>query len=192
MNRKDRVSLSVMATIACMALQSSGCDGPTEHRSDPSAGVNGGFEVVRDGMPVNWLLYTPNRTRASQFRMTLDTVVFKEGRQSLKFELERVGPGTRPGFTNEFSDVGRFRGPARYRVSFWAKSDSTTFVMSSGPVSTKAGNMRPVVTRDALFVEWTEFEFVVDVPKEQWLRLRLSLLSPGSFWIDDVRIARVD
>ena len=186
-----KVPFNVIVAMACMALQSSGCQAPTEHRSDASAGLNGGFEVARDGMPVNWLLYLPAAREDAQSHMTLDTVVFKEGRQSLKFEVQSI-TDRRPGFTNEFSDIGRFRGPAQYRVTFWAMNDGTAFVMSSGPVSATTGDMRAVVESDLRLDEWTEFHFTVNVPKDKWLRLQLLLLSPGSFWIDDVRIERVD
>jgi len=177
---------------ACASFLFSGCSAMSDHVSDESAGLNGGFEVASDGLPVNWLLYTPRKVSDADSRIVLDTVVFKEGRQSLKFLVTRVGSRRRPGFTNEFSDSGRFYGPATYRISFWARSDGAEFMVRGGPVRAMDGDVRVLIRDDARLEEWTPFEFTTDIPDGRWLRLELAVLSAGTFWIDDVRIERID
>ncbi len=48
-----------------------------------------------------------------------------------------------------------------------------------------------LVRDDSDLDEWTRFEYTIDVPAEQWLRLQLNILKPGTFWIDDVQKEKV-
>ena len=179
-------------TALLITLFLAGCTRMSEHEKDPGAGLNGGFEVVKNGLPVNWLMYTPNTAPEADFDIILDREDYKEGKQSLKFEVrESTGRGGwhAPGFTNEFFDTGRFYGPGKYLVSFWIKNDGTTFNVSAGGVAEKTGGMETLIETGASIDEWTYYEFVVEVPEEHWLRLQLNVLKPGNFWIDDVRIS---
>lgn len=174
-------------------LAVSACTIMTEKVSDPSAGLNGSFEIVKDGLPVNWLMYTPNTVEDAEFEIILDQQEFKEGAQSLQFKVESVkdeGHGA-PGFTNEFFDIGKFSGEATYRVSFWVKNEGTEFRISAGGVESKGGQMEVLVQTNETIEEWRKYEFDVNVPGEQWLRLHLKIVKPGTFWIDDVRIEKI-
>ena len=166
------------------------CKQMSEQVQDKSAGINGGFEVSKDGLPVNWLMYTPNTVPDSDFRIVLDKSIFKEGKQSLKFEVKKcssIGGWISPGFTNEFFDNRE----GHYKVSFWIKNEGTEFNISAGGVSAKEGNMTTLIKGIEPVNEWKLLEYKVDVLKDQWLRIQLNILQPGSFWIDDIRIEKI-
>ena len=56
-----------------------GCSSMSETIEDKSAGFNGGFEITKSGLPVNWQVYTPNTIKDSDFDIIIDTEDFKEG-----------------------------------------------------------------------------------------------------------------
>ena len=64
-------------------------------------------------------------------------------------------------------------------------------MVSAGPVSAKTGDMQLLVRDDSEISEWTQFEYTINVPEQQWLRMQLNVLSPGTLWIDDVRVSKV-
>ena len=170
------------------------CNPLSEHEVSAVAGMNGGFEVTQNGLPVNWLMYTPNTVKDGEFQVVLDREIVKEGLQSLKFEVERCDPrgaARSPGFTNEFYDIGKYQGPGSYRVSFWIRSSGADFAVSAGPVSAKTGDMQLLIRDDSEISEWTQFEYTIDIPEERWLRMQLNVLGPGTLWIDDVRVTKV-
>ncbi len=170
------------------------CAPMSEHIKDPSAGLNGSFEVARDGLPVNWLLYTPKTLADADFAISLDTHIYREGKQSLKFSVEKCSPsgGWRsPGFTNEFFSVGKYSGPARYRLSCWVKNDGAAFHISAGAVNEKSGNMQTLMEEERSIHEWKFLEWDIEIPAQRWLRLQLNVVKPGRFWIDDIRVEKL-
>ncbi len=66
-----------------------GCNQMSEKETDPSVGLNGGFEVSKNGLPVNWLMYTPNTVPEAVFEIKLDKNVYKEGKKSLRFDVKK-------------------------------------------------------------------------------------------------------
>jgi hypothetical protein len=50
----------------------------SEYREDAGAGLNGSFETVRDGLPVNWYFYTAD-TAGGDFDIAIDTGVVVHG-----------------------------------------------------------------------------------------------------------------
>ena len=56
---------------------------------DSSAGFNGSFEKIKHGLPINWHIYTPEEYQKS-YKLIFDTVDAKEGKQSLKFEIQKT------------------------------------------------------------------------------------------------------
>lgn len=172
-----------------------GCQPYSESVTDASAGLNGGFEIDRNGLPVNWLMYTPRTVDEAEFSIRLDREIVKEGQQSLRFEVARcsaAGGRYSPGFTNEFVQVGKYPGPAKYTLSFWIRNNGAEYVVMAGGVSAMRGNMRVLVRDDAQTAEWQRLSYTIDVADDQWLRMELNILRPGTFWIDDVEIERLD
>ena len=116
--------------MACMKM--------SETYTDPEAGLNGGFEIEQNGLPVNWMLYTPNTVSDASFNIILDTENYVEGKQSLLFDVREcssIGGRMSPGFTNEFSEIGQFAGEGTYLLSFQLKNTGAQVSVEAGAVS---------------------------------------------------------
>jgi len=191
MNIRTHLQLAFFIGIA-MALVA--CNPMSEHIRDTSAGLNGGFEVSKNGLPVNWLMYTSNTVPKADFNIILDKTDFKEGKQSLRFDVkacEDIGDWHSPGFTNEFFEVGKYNGQARYKLSFWIKNNGSKYIITAGGVESKGGEMHILIEGDEQLKDWKLLEYEIDVPKERWLRMQLNIIKPGTFWIDDIRIEKL-
>ena len=123
----------------------------SEKETDISAGLNGGFEVSRNGLPVNWLMYTSNTVPDSDFKVVLDRDIYKEGEQSLKYEVNRcasTGGWHSPGFTNEFFEAGKYEGEGRYKLSLWIRNSGSKFRISAGGIAPYKGEMKTLIEND--------------------------------------------
>jgi len=177
----------------CTLLMCGSCNQMSEQIKDESAGMNGGFEVSKNGIPVNWLMFTSNTVPDADFNIVLDKNVFKEGKQSLRFDVDKcssIGGWKSPGFTNEFVEMGKYKGEGKYKLSFWIKNEGTEFKISAGGVSAMKGNMITLIQENEQIKDWKLFEYQIDIPKDRWLRMGLNILQPGTFWIDDIQIEK--
>lgn len=177
-----------------LVLILSGCNQVSEKETDITAGLNGGFEISKNGLPVNWLMYTNKTVPKADFTIELDQGVFMEGKQSLKFDVKKcssTGGWYSPGFTNEFSESGPFEGDGFYKLSFWIKNHGTTFNISAGGVASMVGDMKILIESDQQIEEWKYLEYEISVPKDWHLRMQLNILQPGIFWIDDVKVKKI-
>ena len=184
-------SLTIAGIVLTGCLTLAGCTSMSEQEIDETAGLNGGFELTKNGIPVNWLMYTPETVPTGDFTITLDKSEFLEGSQSLRFDIKECssdGGWHSPGFTNEFFEVGKYMGPAKYKLRFWAKNDGTRWKMTAGSVESHGGEMNSLIDSDDNLSEWELFEYEINVQEDQWLRVQLNLLSPGTFWIDDFQV----
>jgi len=194
MKKQQVIAKTYYPFILGLILLLSGCTQMSELESDPTAGSNGGFEISRNGAPVNWSLYTPKTVPNAIFEIVLDTVVFKEGERSLKFDVKECssnGGWHSPGLMNEFFEVGKYKGEATYKLSFWIKNSGSKFSISAGGVAPNKGEMITLIENDEQIDEWRHLEFNIDVPEDRWLRMQVNILEPGIFWIDDVRIEQI-
>ena len=191
MNSKSKIQLTCIIGLTILLTA---CNQMSEQIRDNSAGLNGGFEASKNGLPVNWLMYTSNTVPNADFKIILDNKDFKEGKQSLRFdvkECEDIGGWHSPGFTNEFFEVGRYNGQARYKLSFWIKNNGSKFIITAGGVESKGGDMRTLIEGDEDINDWKKLEYEIEVPKERWLRMQLNIMQPGTFWIDDINIEKL-
>ena len=183
-----------LSLILGFVLIISGCRQFSKHEADKSAGLNGSFEVSKNDLPVNWVMYTPKTVPDADFEIVLDKNVYKEGKQSLKFDVKKctsAGGWGSPGFTNEFFEAGKFVGENRYKLSFWVKNEGSTFKISAGGVSAMKGNMTTLIQEKKQISDWELLEYQINVPKDRWLRMELNILQPGTFWIDDIKIEKI-
>ncbi len=179
------------ALLFCSILGLTGCQQFSELESDKSAGLNGGFEITRNDMPVNWMIYSPNTVPNAEFDIVIDTSIFKEGTQSLRFDIDECaasGGWGSPGFTNEFFEAGKFEGEGNYKLSFWIRNHGSRYRISAGGVSPMKGDMKVLIEASEELDDWTFFEFNVAVAESMHLRMELNILEPGTFWIDDIQV----
>jgi hypothetical protein len=175
-----------------------GCRTMSEHIQNKTAGMNGGFEVSQKGIPVNWLLYSPNTVPDAEFKIVLDTLIYKEGKQSVRFDVKKCssrGGWASPGIHSEFFTSGQYEVPATYKLSFWVKNEGSTFKIFAGGVDAMGGDSKVKSKsineiHDEQISEWNLFEYQIEIPKDRWLRLEINILQPGTFWIDDIQIEK--
>lgn len=161
--------------------------------TDKNAGINGSFESSKNGLPLNWQVYSPKTVPNSKFKVTLDKTEVQEGAQSLHFEVTKcdsTGGWKSPGITSEFMEVGKFEGMRPYRITCWVKTNGAAYRLSAGSVNAESGNMKVLESRKSANEEWRFIMHEVHIAKDQWLRLELNVLSPGHLWIDDIRIEK--
>ena len=184
-----KIAKTQLLLLLSLTLFLGGCNKMSETETDESAGINGGFEISKNNLPVNWIMYTPNTVPDADFNIVLDKEVFKEGKQSLRFDVDKcssIGGRFSPGFTNEFFELGE----GQYKLSFWIKNVGTEFKISAGSVSAKKGNMTTLIEEKEQIIDWKFLEYKIDIPTENWLRMELNILQPGSFWIDNIQIEK--
>jgi hypothetical protein len=185
------IAAAVLAiSILVLATMLLGCNRMSVREKDDTAGFNGGFEIERSGLPVNWYFHHPPIKRGDM-EVSLDTSDPVEGRQSLKVVVHRVGDevGWRaPGLFQVTAAE-----PSRaYRVSFWCKnagcelslrlnSEQPKTATESVELVLSAGNTSPDT--------WKRFELDYTVPEAyDNIRFQLGMSKPGTFWIDDIQI----
>jgi uncharacterized protein (TIGR03067 family) len=172
--------------------------GTSEYVEFRPAGLNGSFEITQYGLPVNWHMSTPKREQGSDFDIMMDTTDFKEGKQSLKFVVRKCDEKRGPGFFKEFAPnqnppaAFETKPGETYRISFWAKNAGSEFVFKARGVSSFKGDEGVVIRSKETINEWRRFECTYTIPPKMWLRIHLNVVQPGTFWIDDIRIVKVD
>ncbi len=171
-----------------------GCKPMSETVYDKSAGLNGSFEVTQSGLPVNWLVFTPETVENSDFDLIIDTSEYIDGKQSLKFlvrECSAGGEWNSPGFCKEYEVTPG----ASYIVSFWVKNTESQFFVKIGGVSAFDGSYETIISSREEIDTWKYYEHKYTMPTDKKfnrLRFALNVLSSGSFWIDDIRIVGSD
>jgi len=181
----------IVLVFAISATILTSCAGPmSETIYDESAGINGSFEIVKSGLPVNWLLFTPKTVETGDFDLIIDSSVYKEGKQSLNFvvrECSNRGEWNSPGFCKEYDVI-----PGEsYIISFWVKNNGSEFFVKIGGVSAFEGKYETIVKSNEKIDSWKYFEYKYTMPTEEKfnrLRFAMNVLSMGSFWIDDINI----
>lgn len=177
--------------VLVMVLLSS-CRALSESVIDPSAGLNGGFEIVDSGLPVNWLVYTPRTVPTGDFDLVVDTLQYKGGNQSLMFhvrECSSAGGHRSPGISREYeAEAGEI-----YTLGFWVQNDGAEFRVRIGGVTAEKGEFETVVQTKETISTWRYYEHQYAMPSGfDRLRLVVNVLSPGTFWIDEISIDGLD
>jgi hypothetical protein len=163
----------------------------SEMITDKTAGINGSFEVIKSGLPVNWIIYTPETVPEGDFDIVFDTVDFKDGKQSLKFivrKCDATGGWHSPGFCNEF--------PAKpgqtFKISFWFKNNGSGFIVRIGGVGSSTGQYETIIKSDETIDSWRLVEYTYTIPEKMTaIRFEMNIIKPGIFRIDDLKIAQI-
>jgi hypothetical protein len=185
------VPIFLCVTLVSMAISFFSCNPKSEHINDPDAGMNGSFEITQNGIPVNWLVYTPHTVPRGKFKIVLDDRDFQHGEQSLRFDIEKCssrGGWRSPGFAMEFPAEHS----SRYAVSFWVKNNGCVFTVSAGAIKPKKGMVKPLLSTENNIEEWRSYEYIISIPETyQSMRFEVNITRPGTFWIDNVKIEKI-
>lgn len=159
---------------------------------DKTVGFNGSFEIVKDGLPVNWLVYTAKTAGSGQFTITPDAANVKTGHQSLKLSVQQCsskGGRFSPGIAQELTA----KAGKKYRVSYWIKNDGATARVNITGVTafkSKEGYTQQISPSKS---DWIQYNYVYTLPEGmQRIRFEMNVLKPGICWIDDVQIVEVE
>ena len=184
-----------------------GCVIPGKGVNDKSLGHNGSFEIVESDLPVNWIVSKyPAEKGDAEF--LLDTTDAIDGAQSLKIVVHRIGEGQ---WGTPFLFQVRELEPAQsYTDEFWLKNRACKVLleigyegkyhMFGGPSDEEIKDyaahppIKQVLGEDELGEdEWRQFQYVYTTPEtDGTIRFELELMQPGTLWIDDVRVAKVE
>ena len=195
MNREVFKSSNVLLIFSlALTVLYSGCVQMSEIIYDQTAGMNGGFEVVQEGLPVNWLVYTPNTIPTGEYDLIIDTTRYKDGKQSLHFRVRECSPNggwSSPGLCQEYYAI-----PGEtYKFSCWILNNGCDFFLQIGGVSAFDGKYDTIIKSNEKIDTWQHFAYQYQMPAEDKfnrIRFELNVLSPGRFWIDNIRIEDMD
>lgn len=190
---RTTVLLGVATLAAVLALRLVGGRRLSTIERDPSAGLNGSFEVARSGIPVNWYVYH-RPLEAGEATLTLDTLDAADGRQSVRIETRTVGGRgwNAPGLFHVEDAVNG----ETYDVSFWLKQEGGRVGVRITSEKPESGGERQPITEtfspdSTGGGAWRRFTYTYTVPARYVdVRFELNVLSPGTVWIDGVSIEK--
>lgn len=164
------------------------CREMSEFIHDPEAGMNGGFEISKEGKPVNWLLYTQETVQSGNFEILSDNSISHSGNRSLKIDVKECDPrggNLSPGFATQIPAT-----PGQnYQISFWIMNDGTEFLVKAGGVGAKTGETKTLIRSQESSSSWEFYEYSIHVSNDfEEMRIEVNCLSPGTFWIDDINV----
>lgn len=162
----------------------------SESAIDHSVGMNGSFEIVKNGLPVNWLVYTEKTVKEGQFKISIDDDS-KQGNNSLKFSVVKCsgkGGWLSPGISQEINAKKN----ANYKVTLWAKNMGAEILIKINGVSSHKKDVGPSLLTSEIKEDWFEYKFMYKMPNDmERLRIEINLVKPGTIWLDDIRIEEV-
>ena len=113
------------ATVALAACCS--CKPMCVTKENTAAGFNGSFELLHDGLPVNWQLYTVETAGEGDFDVSIDSADAQDGKRSLKLEVRacaKSGGWKSPGLSKQLDA----KPEETYSIRFWIKNNGATCV----------------------------------------------------------------
>jgi hypothetical protein len=181
-------SIVIFLGIAFISFQL-GCLHPmSESEIDKSKGLNGSFESFKNGLPINWLVYTSQSTSTGQFKIEADTVNKKAGHQSLYFQVEKCsnrGGHYSPGIAQEIE----VKAGTTYHIQCWVKQFHSNCRLTLSSVDVKHASSIQTIECTNQNNDWNLIEFDYQIPQNMnRLRFEFNVLSPGECWIDDVQV----
>jgi hypothetical protein len=153
--------------------------------SNASAGLNGGFELVEDGYPVNWA-FGPDPTSNASYQVSLDPDDPVEGQQSLRIETSGTS-------TKVFRSQRIAIEPGKtYRIAYSVKSEGADLRVRRTTMDfTGTTNKRSDVigTLPGSTPDWVlQEEIITAAAGEVKVFLTFLVNGVGTLWCDDVRI----
>ena len=155
-------------------------------RSGPSGDLNGGFEVTKNGYPVNWA-FGPNPESMESYNVSVDTSRFVEGMNSLCII------STQDDQTKIFrSQRVSVQAGKRYRISFSIMNEGCslqvrlTVMDFSGTTNIRSETIASL--SESVF-EWADYEEILTVAQGEAKAFLIFLVEGvGTLWCDNVII----
>ncbi len=159
---------------------------------DKKAGLNGGFELVKNGLPVNWLCYTQLTTGSGDFDIYANEADKTEGKQSLTIDVRTCsdkGGRFSPGLAKEFEVI-----PGEtYVITFKVKQTTTQTKITLNAVAAIRKSDDLIIRLKEPITDWQTLSYEYKVPASMpRIRFEISVLKPGIFQIDEVTIRKKD
>ncbi len=182
----------LLLNLVCCLTLSSCLVKMSESESDIGAGTNGGFEKVKNNLPLNWMVNTRGTTGEGDFVWIFDSTDFKEGVQSYKCEVlscSNKGGRFSPGIAQEFpANEGD-----KFRLKFWIKQQQCAYRINITGVSATESSAGPFLQVETGTNDWKQFEYEYTIPSgRKALRVEFSLLSQGTWWIDGLTLEKIN
>ncbi len=172
--------------LVLVALVLASCGANEQVVSDRTAGLNGGFELLADGFPVNWA-FAPNPASDDSYRISVDSSDRVEGNQSLRVTSSR-GTSTKV-FRSQrvLVETGK-----TYRIAYSVKGKGVslevrrTTMNSSGTTNIRSDIIGKLSSSSP---DWVYQEEILAVAAgEAKVFLTFLVDGAGVLWCDDVRI----
>lgn len=184
------ILVALIAGIGIVLLCSGFLKRMSRMESAPGAGLNGSFEQIKNGLPVNWYVYTPQTVEYGDFDISFDQQHPKDGKQSLLFSVRKcgaIGGWRSPGFARELKAKPR----DVFKVALWVKNRGSKFRVNVVAVNaTQSAPAQPTIITEDIH-DWRCLEYTYTIPKGMnKLRIEVNVLSPGAFWVDNVSVVK--
>ncbi len=164
----------------------------SESIHDESAGLNGGFEKIKNNLPLNWLVYTQNTTGSGNFNILIDSTSAAEGKHCLHFAIKdcsNKGGRFSPGISTEI----KAKTGNTYRITCKIKNRDSAFCLRVSGVNAFESSSGPELRSAESIPGWREIQLEYTLAKNmEKLRLEVNVLSAGDFWMDEVSIEEIN
>lgn len=185
--------LHIILTLGIVLFMFISCNTMSVIKKNESAGLNGDFEIVEDGFPVNWFFISPKALENHSYELVIDTTDFKGGRQSLKILVHEVDMSrdiwNNPGM---FHNIDAIPGET-YKTTFWLKNEGCSFRVKNRSENHPLEYEETIIQTNSSINNWQFFEHKYTVPQEyDRLGFYLHIWETGSLWIDDINIEKMN
>jgi hypothetical protein len=188
-NMKSTIQISFAILLGATAFFLVSCQRDEISKSNSAAGLNGSFEVVEDGYPVNWTFF-PNPESNTSLQIALDSRDVVEGNHSLKLVAKQNNKT--PGFRSRRIPVQSGR---KYKLTMSVKADGCTFKVNRiiqdpwGKTNLRANIIfnthKPSGT-------WQKHEETITIAEgEASVHLIFLIDGPGTLWCDNIQFEEI-
>ncbi len=158
---------------------------------------NGGFEDINPDMtPVGWTIST---SRNTEIDLSFDAADKISGNRSLKISV--LNPAGHATLLPEKTAIGAPVPGKRYELTLWLKAEnlkmSRLMVTPAVRLDFRPTRVRPIaiidLTRDfESDAGWQQLSLEVTAPNDAKEFVFDILITPGTIWIDDISLTRID
>jgi hypothetical protein len=186
---KKAHNLVAVAVGLIMSLLLISCQSNEVSKRDEAAGLNGSFETIDSGYPVNWAFF-PHPETDDLFLVSVDQTKAQAGKQSVKLTTQQseITVGLRSSRVPVEPDQ-------TYQISFAVQNDGCSLKVRrivqdrSGTDNRRSDIIVDISTMSSDWETYAETLLVADGEKNVVLVFLVD--GPGTLWVDDVRVTKV-